>query len=158
MSLERLNTDGIAGEEVKVTVNDIWLFTLENFDWKGGQEKELLMGMGGKGLSFGRVRKGKTYELTFSIKSVNQALMEAPEDFRGNRGEVESFFLDGEEYTNLMDLRDLTITVRNPNQDGSKIVRRFKNFEFSEDGESYAVGDAVGRSCSGAAIDASGLI
>jgi len=158
MALEREVTDGITGDDVVIYMDGIRLFNAENLDWEETQEKEELLGTGGKGKAFGRLRKGKKYPISLTIIEVNQALLVPPEEFRPGQGDVKVFNLDGTEYASLMDLRNLTITARYPNQDGTTRVLRWKNFEFTKNAGSIAVDDALKRSLDGTAILAEGLI
>jgi len=158
MGLEREPTDGVTLEECEVLVDGVNLFTAENLDWKVAQDKKMLYGPGGKGKAHGRVRGPKKFEVSFDCKAVNQALLIRPEDFDGGQGYVTKFTLNGTEYDDLMDLRNVTIVFIYPEQDGSRIKRTFKGFEFAEDSGSMSIDDAEGRKLSGEAIEGEGLI
>ena len=159
MGYERQHTDGVTLEECEVLVDGVNLMTAENLDWKVAQDKKMLYGPGGKGKAHGRVRGPKKYELNFDCKALNQAILIRPEDFDGlPTGDVTKFTLNGTEYEDLMDLRNVTIVFIYPEQDGRRIKRTFKGFEFHEDSGSMSIDDAEGRKLSGAAISAEGLI
>ena len=157
MTLEREETDGITLEEVKILLDGVELFTVQDFSYSEKQSKDILKGAGRK-KGFGRVRGAKEYEFSFSVKRVNMALLMPPEDFQANKGTVESFFLNGVEYISLLDLRNVTLTALYPDQEGTRRKVTLIGSEFSEHSAKLALSDAEGADLSGNCIEIKGMI
>jgi hypothetical protein len=155
MALIREDIDGVSGEEIIVKFDKVRLMTLESLDYTAKQDKKMLYGCG-KTEAFGRARGPKKYDLSFTVKAVNRALLH--DDDEGG-GSGTKFKIGDDEYTDLLDIRGMTIQVIYPSRnEGEKIVREFKGVEFNEDKGAIKLEEAEGRTLTAEAISASGLI
>lgn len=151
MALVREDIDGVTGEEIIVKFDEVRIMTVESLDYTVKQEKKMLYGCG-EGKAFGRARGPKKYELSFTVKAVNRALLYDTAD----EGAVK---IGDKIYDSLMDFRNMTIQVIYPEPNaGDKIVRTFTGVEFTEDKGAIKLEEAEGRTLTAEATGASGLV
>ena len=158
MTLEREPVDGVTLDECNVFLDDTKLFTAQNVDVTENQDKTLLHGPGNEGKAFGRKRGQKAYTFSMTVIAVNQALLVPPEDFLGNKGTTKSFFINGVEYKSLLDLRNMTLVIRYPDQDGTRKETKLIGVEFNDHASKLSLNEAETRDLSGDAIDQRGFI
>ncbi len=150
---------GMSGEEISVIVDNVKLMAVQNFSWKASQAKSVIRGAGhAKPHAVGR--GPKEYEFDFEIKEMNSAIIsEGVNTARSSETKIETFKIGEIEFTDLLDLRDMTILIIYPVKNNAQRIIRFLGCEFSDVEGGFDVGDeAVGRKISGIALDASGLV
>ena len=160
---EREKEDGVILDETTLSImvdgQEIELYTAQNFNWEETRDVEVRLGPGRKKGKSRKVRKSPTYSLSMELDEPNHALLVNPDEMtETDRGAVTKFVIGGEEYTTLMDLPPFTITNRNPDQDGNKMIRKFFNCEFTKNSGSIAIGEAAKRNVDLIATRAEGLI
>ena len=150
---------GYAGEEVSLLVDNIKLLGIQNVSWKATQSKSAIRGAGHK-KAHGIGRGVKEYELDFEVKELNQAVIsEAVNAARGNEEQSATFRIGDQEFSDLLDLRNVTILVLYPAKNNYRRTAKFTGFEFTDVEGGFAFDDeSVGRKLSGIALDASGLV
>jgi hypothetical protein len=150
---------GYSGEEISLLVDGIKIMALQNLSWKASQSKSLIRGAGFK-KAHAMGRGPKEYELDFEVKELNQAVIsEAVNAPRGNQVQIKKFRVGDQVFSDLLDLRNLTILVLYPTKNNAQRVIRFTGFEFTDVEGGFAFDDeAVTRKLSGLAMDAEGLV
>ena len=157
MATERDLMDGVTLDECDLMYDGVKLMTCQDINVSVKQDKKFVRGPGNKKKPVGRIRGPKNYEFSMSCTGVNKALMVPPEDHPVNKGGLTSFFVKGEEYTCLMDLRNSTLTLLYPYDDGTRREIRLKGAEFNELSAKLSLGDAENQSLSGDATSCKGL-
>lgn len=150
---------GTSGEEISVLVDGIKIMALQNLSWKASQSKSLIRGAGyGKAHAVGR--GPKEYELDFEVKELNKAVIEEGLNSpRSSETKIKTFTVGGQEFTDLLDLRNLTVLIMYPPKNNTQRVIRFLGMEFTDVEGGFAFDDeSVGRKLSGIAMDAEGLV
>ena len=150
---------GTSGEEISLLVDGIKIMALQNLAWKASQSKSPIRGAGyRKAHAMGR--GPKEYELDFEVKELNHAVIaEAVNSARSAEMQIKKFTVGNQEFTDLLDLRNLTILIMYPLKNNAQRIIRFLGFEFSDVEGGFAIDDeAVGRKVSGIALDAEGLV
>ena len=150
---------GASGEEISVLVDGIKLMALQNLSWKASQAKSMIRGAGyGKPHAVGR--GPKEYEVDFEVKELNKAVIEEGLNSpRSSETKIKTFTVGGQSFSDLLDLRNLTILIMYPPKNNAQRVIRFLGFEFTDVEGGFAMDDeAVGRKLSGIAMDAEGLV
>ena len=150
---------GTSGEEISVLVDGIKLMAVQNFSWKAAQAKSVIRGSGHtKPHAMGR--GPKEYEFDFEVKELNNAVIsEGVNSARSSETQIAKFQIGEVEFTDLLDLRDMTILIMYPMKNDAQRIIRFLGSEFTDVEGGFDVGDeAVGRKISGIALDASGLV
>lgn len=150
---------GYSGEEITVLVDGIKIMAVQSLSWKATQSKSAIRGAGHK-KAHAMGRGIKEYELDFEIKELNQAVIsEAVNAARGNEEQSKTFRVGDQEFSDLLDLRNLTVMVLYPVKNNYRRVVKFLQFEFTDVEGGFAIDDeSVGRKCSGIALDADGLV
>jgi hypothetical protein len=150
---------GTSGEEISVLVDGIKLMALQNLSWKASQSKSLIRGAGYR-KAHGIGRGPKEYELDFEVKELNQAVIaEGVNSPRSSEEKIKTFSVGGQEFEDLLDLRNATILIMYPPKNNAQRVIRFTGFEFTDVEGGFAFDDeSVGRKLSGIAMDAEGLV
>lgn len=150
---------GYSGEEISLICEGVKIAGLQNLSWKESQSKSVIRGAGHR-LPHAMGRGPKSYELDFEIKELNNAMIE--EEVMAERSgstQLKTFRVGDQEFTSLMDLRNLTILLIYPEKNGLQKTVRFFGFEFDEHSGSFSVDEeSIGRKVSGVAINASGLV
>ena len=150
---------GTSGEEISLLVDGIKIMGLQNLSWKANQSKSVIRGAGfRKPHAMGR--GPKSYEVDFEIMELNKAVIEeAVNSPRSSEKQLKTFVVGDQEFTDLLDLRNLTVLIMYPSKNNMQRIIRFLGFEFTDVEGGYAVDDeSVGRKMSGIAMDAEGLI
>ncbi len=150
---------GSQGEEISLLVDGIKVMALQNLSWKASQSKSVIRGAGyRKPHAMGR--GPKDYELDFEVKELNKAILEeAVNSPRSREVQIKKFVVGGQEFTDLLDLRNCTILIVYPPKNNATRIIRFLGFEFTDVEGGFSVDDeAVGRKLSGLAMDAEGLV
>ncbi len=150
---------GAHGEEISLLVDGIKIMALQNLSWKASQSKSVIRGAGyRKPHAMGR--GPKDYELDFEVKELNKAIIEeAVNSPRSREVQIKKFVVGGQEFTDLLDLRNCTILIVYPPKNNATRIIRFLGFEFTDVEGGFSVDDeAVGRKLSGLAMDAEGLV
>ncbi len=150
---------GSQGEEISLLVDGIKVMALQNLSWKASQSKSVIRGAGyRKPHAMGR--GPKDYELDFEVKELNKAIIEeAVNSPRSREVQIKKFVVGGQEFTDLLDLRNCTILIVYPPKNNATRIIRFLGFEFTDVEGGFSVDDeAVGRKLSGLAMDAEGLV
>ena len=150
---------GASGEEISLLVDGIKIMALQNLSWKASQKKSVIRGAGyRKPHAMGR--GPKEYELDFEVKELNKAILEeAVNAERSRETQLKTFKVGEQEFSDLLDLRNLTILVVYPPKNNATRIIRYLGFEFTDVEGGFAVDDeSVGRKLSGIAMDAEGLV
>ena len=150
---------GASGEEISLLVDGIKIMALQNLSWKASQKKSVIRGAGyRKPHAMGR--GPKEYELDFEVKELNKAILEeAVNAERSRETQLQTFKVGEQEFSDLLDLRNLTILVVYPPKNNATRIIRYLGFEFTDVEGGFAVDDeSVGRKLSGIAMDAEGLV
>ena len=150
---------GASGEEISLLVDGIKIMALQNLSWKASQAKSLIRGAGyGKPHAVGR--GPKEYELDFEVKELNKAVIEEPLIApRSSAVKIKTFKVGDQEFSDLLDLRALTVLIMYPSKNNAQRVIRFLGVEFTDVEGGYALDDeSVGRKLSCIAMDAEGLV
>jgi len=151
--------DGTSGSDIALLVDGVKIAALQNLSWKASQSKSPIHGAGhrkphamGRGI--------KEYELDFEVKELNMPVLEPIVNAaRSETVKSTSFRIGDVEFTDLLDLRDLTILVLYPEKNGFQREMKFTGFEFTDNEGSFAFDEeAVGRKLSGVALDGEGLV
>ena len=150
---------GTGGEEISVLVDNVKLMAVQNFSWRATQAKSVIRGSG-HAKPHGMGRGPKEYEFDFEVKELNNAVIsEGLNTARSSETKIEKFKIGEVEFTDLLDLRDMTILIIYPVKNNAQRIIRFLGCEFTDNDGGFDVGDeAVGRKISGIALDASGLV
>jgi len=150
---------GTSGEEISVLVDGIKLMGIQNLSWKASQPKTPIRGAG-YNLPHAMGRGVKSFELDFEIKELNKAVIEeAVNSPRSRKVTLKKFKIGSREFSDLLDLRNLTILIIYPEKNNFTRNPRFLGFEFSEVSGGFSLDDeSVGRKLSGTALTAEGLV
>lgn len=150
---------GYSGEEISLLLDGIKIMSLQNLSWKARQPKSLIRGAGFK-KAHAMGRGPKEYELDFEVKELNQAVIsEAVNAERGNLTQIKQFRVGTTEFSDLLDLRDLTVLILYPSKNNAQKAMRFLGFEFTDVEGGFGIeDDAITRKLSGIAMDAEGLV
>ncbi len=150
---------GTSGEEISLLVDGIKIMALQNLSWKVSQSKSVIRGAGyNKPHAIGR--GPKDYSLDFEVKELNKAIIEeAVNAPRSSEIKIKTFTVGGQEFSDLLDLRNMTVLIMYPSKNNAQRVVRFLGVEFTDDEGSFAIDEeAVGRKVSCIAMDAEGLV
>jgi hypothetical protein len=94
------------------------------------------------------------------VKELNKAILEeAVNAERSRETQLKTFKVGEQEFSDLLDLRNLIILVVYPPKNNATRIIRYLGFEFTDVEGGFAVDDeSVGRKLSGIAMDAEGLV
>ena len=111
---KKVSFKGAHGEEISLLVDGIKIMALQNLSWKASQSKSVIRGAGyRKPHAMGR--GPKDYELDFEVKELNKAIIEeAVNSPRSREVQIKKFVVSGQEFTDLLDLRNCTILIVYP--------------------------------------------
>lgn len=151
--------DGYNGAEISLLVDGIKLAAVQKLDWKASQKKSLIRG-GGYSKPHGVGRGPKEYELSIELKELNAPVISQLDNSpRSGSSTLKKFKIGDQEFSDLLDLRNLEVVVLYPAKNNLTKMPKFYGVEFTENSGGFSVEDeAIGRKLSATAMDAEGLV